>query len=85
MPHVQTPVTNYARSRGWRARRMQYIGRHACPDSWFFMDGRVIVVEFKDLGEEPEIHQKREIRRLRESGLAVHVIDNVEDGCALFD
>lgn len=85
IPHVQTPVTNYARSLGWRARRMQYIGRHACPDSWFFKNGRVIIIEFKEIGEEPKIHQEREIRRLRESGMEVHVIDNVEDGRALFN
>ncbi|WP_292234531.1 hypothetical protein [Mesorhizobium sp.] len=85
IPHVQTPVTNYARSLGWRARRMQYIGRHGCPDSWFFKGGRVIVIEFKDLGEPPKLHQVREIKRLRESGIAVHVIDTPEAGYALFD
>lgn len=83
--HVQDPVTQYAREHGWKARRMQYIGRHGCPDSWFFKNGRVIVVEFKDYGEEPKLHQAREIKRLRDAGLEVHVIDTYEAGCALFD
>ncbi|TIW05340.1 MAG: hypothetical protein E5V74_03355 [Mesorhizobium sp.] len=85
MPHVQTPVTNYARSRGWLARRVQYIGRHGAPDTWFVKGGRWIIVEFKNLDEPPKIHQTREHKRLRAHGAEVHVIDNVEDGCALFD
>lgn len=85
IPHVQNPVSNHAKSKDWRVRRMRYLGRNGCPDSWFFKDGRLIVIEFKDLGEEPNVQQAREIRRLRDAGVEVHVIDNVEAGCALFD
>lgn len=85
IPHIQNPVTEYARSQGWRARRMQYIGRRGCPDSWFFKDRRIIIVEFKELDGELNMLQEREIKRLRECGLEVYVINNVEDGCALFD
>ncbi len=85
IPHVQNPVTDYARSKGWKARRMAYIGRHGCPDSWFFKRGRLIIVEFKDFGEPLKLHQEREVKRLRDAGMSVHVIDNLDDGCALFD
>ena len=85
IPAVQEPVTEFARSRGWRARRMAYLGRRNCPDSWFFKGGEVIVVEFKNLDDEPNIGQLREHARLREAGLKVYVIDNVSDGNALFE
>jgi hypothetical protein len=64
---------------------MRYLGRIGCPDSWFLKGGRWIIVEFKDLGEEPNVMQRREHKRLRAAGAEVYVIDNVEDGCALFD
>ncbi|SON54242.1 VRR-NUC domain protein [Hartmannibacter diazotrophicus] len=86
IPHVQNPVTAYAKSKGWLARRVQFIGRNGCPDSWFFKrKRRPIVIEFKDFGKEPNEQQMRQIKLLREYGLDVHVIDNYEDGCALFD
>lgn len=82
---VQNRVVKYAFQRGWLYRRMQYIGRNGCPDVWFFKGGRVIIVEFKDLGEKPRLQQQREIDRLRVAGMEVHVIDNTDDGYALFD
>lgn len=82
---VQNPVTEHARRRGWLARRMQFIGRRGCPDTWFFRQGRVIIVEFKDHGKPPDEQQSRRIRELREAGMEVHIIDNAEDGYALFD
>ena len=85
IPVVQNPVTEYARRNGWLARRMSYIGRHGCPDTWFAKAGRVIVVEFKDRGKPLQLHQEREIKRLRKAGLTVHVIDNAEAGYALFE
>lgn len=85
IPHVQDPVMKYARSLGWKTRRMQYIMRNGCPDSWFFKDGNVIIIEFKNLGDSPNEVQKREHARLRSVGMKVYVIDNEEDGCAIFD
>lgn len=82
---VQEPVTVYAQRQGWLARRMQYIGRNGCPDTWFFKRGRVIICEWKDLGKIASLQQSLEHGRLRASGMEVHVIDNIEDGCALFD
>ncbi len=83
--HVQNPVTAYARERGWLVRRMQFIGRRGCPDSWFFKGGKAIIVEFKDRGKRPDPMQERRIRELRAAGMEVHVIDDYEAGCAIFD
>ena len=85
IPAVQNPVSAYARSLGWKVRRMEYLGRHGCPDSWFFKNGRLIIVEFKAEGKPLELHQEREVARLRSAGMEVHVIDRAEDGYALFE
>lgn len=82
---VQNPVTAHARQLGWYVRRMKYLDRRGCPDSWFFRDGLVVIVEFKKDGKEPNIQQVRRHYELAAAGFKVHVIDNVEDGCALFD
>lgn len=82
---VQNPVSEYARYRGWLVRRMQFIMRNGCPDSWFFKDGRVIIIEFKKFGKDATLQQKKQHKKFRDAGFEVHVIDNYEDGCALFD
>jgi len=82
---VQSPVTEYAKSLGWLARRMQYIGTNGCPDTWFFKDGVVIICEWKKRGKEATLQQRRQHKKLLVAGFKVHVIDNYEDGCALFD
>lgn len=84
IPGVQNPVTAYARSRGWYARRMTYLDRRGCPDTWFFKDAVVKIVEFKKAGGKVQAHQIRRHEELRDAGMAVYVIDNVEDGRALF-
>lgn len=82
---IQDPVTEYARERGWLARRMKYLGRNGCPDSWFFRKGRIIIIEFKAPKKRPNLQQSREHDRLRKVGFEVFVIDDYEKGCRLFD
>lgn len=82
---VQTPVTEYARETGWLVRRMQFIGTNGCPDSWFFQGGVTLIFEFKDEGEEPKLHQWKQINKLKKAGMKVFVIDNYEEGCAILD
>jgi hypothetical protein len=84
IPGVQNPVTRFARSRGWYVRRMRYLDRRGCPDSWFFKEAVLIIIEFKAAGKKPDPQQLRRHNELRERGFDIHVIDNVEDGYALF-
>jgi hypothetical protein len=81
---VQNPVIEFARRKGWLVRRMQFIGRRGCPDAWFFKAGRLLIVEFKDEGKRPDLHQQRRIEEFREAGMTVHVIDSYEAGIELF-
>lgn len=77
---VEDPVCEFARGRGWLVRKIAYIGRRGGPDRMFIRSGRIVLVEFKKPGRTPGAQQRREIRRLRNHGAEVYVIDNAEDG-----
>ena len=75
-----------AKERGWKHRKLGWIGRRGAPDHFFGKaDTGAFLVEFKAPGEEPKAHQWREIKFLRSCGWTVHVIDNLVDAYALFD
>jgi hypothetical protein len=75
-----------AKATGWLQRKVAYIGRKSAPDRWYFKSpGRLRIVEYKSTGEEPDDLQAREIKRLRDMGFDVRVIDNVRDARAAFD
>lgn len=83
--NIQDDVIGYARSKRWLHRKLKWVGRRSAPDDLFAKDGRVMLVEFKKTGKPLRIDQKREHKRLVAAGIEVHVIDNAEDGYALFD
>lgn len=78
--NVELAVVAWAENHGWMSRKISYIGRRGCPDRLFAGYGYGIFVEFKAPGQNPEPHQQRELLRLEEAGVPVHVIDNVADG-----
>lgn len=81
---VERPVVEFAKDRGWLVYKMEMIGINGCPDRWFFRNRKLVIVEFKDEGKPLRPQQVRRIRELGEQGFFVHVIDNAEDGYALF-
>lgn len=80
---VEEKIVEFAEKQGWLVRKMVYAGRRGCPDRWFFRNGKIVIIEFKKPGKEPDGLQAREIKKLREHGIRVHVIDNIADGCEL--
>lgn len=82
---IEGAVCDYATVRGWLVRKLSWIGRRGAPDRIFMKGGRIIFIEFKATGETPDPIQVREIARMRAAGMEVHVIDDIEAGCALFD
>lgn len=82
---VENDVVDFAQRRGWLVRKLKYIGRRNAADRLFVRAGRVVFVEFKRPGgEPPRPGQEREIARLKAHGAEVYVIDNREDGYAVF-
>ena len=84
--YIEAQVCKYGKSRGWRPRKMAFVGRRGCPDRWFMRgDGQLVVMEFKDPNGKLSPHQRREIAWLKGQGFHVHVVDSVEQGRAIFD
>lgn len=82
---IETKVSEYAETRGYLPRKMQYIGRRGCADHFYFGPaGHLVIIEFKKPKGVPESHQIREADRLRNKGFTVHFIDDIEAGKALF-
>lgn len=82
---VKKYLLEQAKANGILARKVVWEGRDGAPD-WVLMakapnpftPGRTLWAELKATGEEPESHQLREHRRMREHGQWVDVLDSEE-------
>ena len=84
--YIEAKVVEHARKIGYLARKVQYPGKRGAPDHWFFgPTGQIVIIEFKDPNGALSVAQRREIAKLRERGLSVHVIDSIEVGKALLE
>lgn len=79
-------TTNAAAEKaGFLHRKVVYQGRRGAPDDWYFgFGGRLIIVEHKRPGKKPDLHQQREIDRLRERGFDVRVVDSLDAARRVF-
>ena len=68
-----------AEADGWLTRKLTWVGRVGAPDRFMVKNGRVVLIEFKAPGKEARPEQVREHERLREAGVEVYVIDNLEE------
>lgn len=82
---LQSEIARYAKTWGWLFRAVQWRGRRNCPDGFFARNGMIIFIEFKMPDEKPRVGQKEEIQTLRDAGVIVYVVDNLQDGYAIFD
>ena len=89
---IESKVCEYAESLGWKNRKFN--SKTSDPDRIFwrkrvlqfgFVYPEVLFIEFKQLREKPEPGQLRRHAELRNDGFPVYAIDNVEEGCRVFD
>ena len=60
--------------------------RAAVPDRMFVApSGKVFFIEFKASGKKPTLPQTREHQRVRDHGVLVLVVDNVDEGKGVID
>jgi Holliday junction resolvase len=81
---IEGKVCKLAKAKGWVVIKIARSFPNGFPDRFFAKDGKVILIEFKRDGKEPTEQQAKRIRELRDAGVTVHVIDNIEGGCAIF-
>lgn len=83
---IQKKVITYARERGCLCYKMDPTNAVGVPDYLVINPvGRVLFIEFKQLGKKPTVMQVREHNRLREHLVSVTVVDNVAQGKELID
>ena len=82
---IEEKVCTYAKEKGFLVYKFTSPARAAVPDRMFVRDGRVFFVEFKRGGQKPTPPQEREHKRLRDAGVEVWVVDNVEFGKLVVD
>lgn len=70
---------------GFMHRKVVYQGRRGAPDDWYFgTNGRLIIIEHKRPGKTPDPKQVREIKRLRDRGFDVRVVDSLQAAARVF-
>ena len=83
---IEDEVAKHADATGWFSRKMTYAGRRGCRDRDFYGHGKIVMVEFKRPGGGVlSPHQDRERARMREAGLTVHIVSDIDAGIALLD
>lgn len=82
---IENAVVKAAKKNGYKVRKVGWIGTRKAPDRFFMKPGRAFFIEFKAPGETLRPDQAREVRRMRQAGLEVHVIDNLEEGLRLVE
>lgn len=75
---IERHFVRACREAGIMQRKVVWVGRRGCPDRIMLHQGRVVFVELKAPGEEPDSWQIREHDRLRAAGIRVLVVDSTE-------
>lgn len=84
--YIVKQTNKIAKAAGYLHRKVVYQNRAGAPDDWYFgQDGDLIIIEHKRPGETPKPHQEREIKRLRDRGFEVHVVDDPAKARAIFN
>jgi hypothetical protein len=82
---IEKRVSDYAATLGWKSYKWSSQNRRGVPDRIFLRKGHILFVEFKAQGLKPTKLQKTYLQMLVSYGFHACVIDNVEDGKALFN
>lgn len=83
---IEARIIRVAKLRGWRQRKMMFVGRRGCPDRWFMRKpGQMVILEIKDPGGVKAVAQKREVKWLNDNGFNAHFVDSVAEAIQIFD
>lgn len=81
---IEKPAVAYAERRGWFQCKFVSPGLRGIPDRFMARQGRIVLVEFKKPGEQPSSQQRKRHKELRDHGVEVHWIDNLDAAYELF-
>ena len=74
---IEEYLVDRVKSLGGVVRKLKWAGRRGAPDRFVKLPNKpVMLIELKAPGKVPEPHQDREIKRLRDVGVHVEVVDS---------
>jgi hypothetical protein len=83
---IEKAVCDYAKEKGCLVYKFSSPGHAAVPDRMFILPGgKMFMIEFKASGKKPTPSQSREHLRLKESGIPVYVVDDIDQGNTILD
>lgn len=78
---IERKVCEFAKKNDTLAYKFNSEAHRSVPDRLFITKhGRVFFIEFKREGKKPTEGQIREIQRIKDQGVPVFVVDNVDEG-----
>ena len=82
---IEAAVNNYAEQRGFLVRKYVSPNVRGVPDRIYWGHGECFLMEFKTPNGVLSGHQEREIKRLKDHGAKVFVVDSIEAGEMFID
>jgi hypothetical protein len=82
---IEKKVSIYAKKLGFTTYKFTSPSSRGVPDRIYIKNGITFFIEFKSQGGQLSKLQEREIRQVRQQGIDVHVVDNVDMGKAILD
>lgn len=81
---IERPAMAFAVAAGWKRTKIMRAYPTGFPDNFLARKDRgVILIEFKRPGKDLEPQQEKRVRELREAGVTVYVIDNLDKAKAV--
>lgn len=82
---IEKRVSNHARALGWLTFKFVSVSQRGVPDRIYMKSGEVFFIEFKSPGKKATALQLHIHEQIMNAGIQVYVIDNVDDGKAIFN
>lgn len=82
---IEKKVCNYAEKKGWWVAKFSSPNNRGVPDRIFLKNGKVIFIEFKSSKGKLTKLQQHKIDEIAHYKGTVHVVNNIEQGCELFN
>lgn len=76
---IEHDSMKYAERMGWWEVKLMKCSKNGMPDRLLMRNGRVIFIEFKRPGEEPDKQQRKRHAEIRAHKIEVYVVDRVDD------
>jgi len=82
---IESDILQRAKRRGWFVVKLMKCSINGMPDRLLHRKGYTMYMEIKKLGEPATEQQLKRHRELRQQGIPVHLVDNLDDAYAILE